>query len=151
MRAVSYTHLDGYKRQLDNLYEELTLYPRDSDELTVIRNSIMGGLSGFNATFSNRIHRWLEQVDAGVPRAHLDASGHEGLAVQETVSYTHLDVYKRQGLYPWVAKDSEQSGVLIFERNPYYFKVDTEGKQLPYVDKLISTLVQDTNLSLIHI
>jgi predicted dehydrogenase len=70
---------------LDNLYEELTLYPRDSDELTVIRNSIMGGLSGFTATFSNRIHRFLEQVDAGVPREQLDASGHEGLAVQEII------------------------------------------------------------------
>jgi UDP-N-acetylglucosamine 3-dehydrogenase len=70
---------------LDNLYEELTLYPRDSDELTVIRNSIMGGLSGFNATFTNRIHRFLEQVNVGAPHDQLDASGHEGLAVQEII------------------------------------------------------------------
>jgi predicted dehydrogenase len=70
---------------LDNLYEELTFYPRDSEELTVIRNSIMGGLSGFGATFTNRIHRWLEQVDAGVARDQLEASGHEGLAVQEII------------------------------------------------------------------
>lgn len=70
---------------LDNLYEELTLYPRRSDELTVIRNSIMGGLSGFNATFTNRIHRWLEQVNAKVPHAELEASGDEGLAVQEII------------------------------------------------------------------
>jgi len=70
---------------LDNLYEELTLYPRRSNELTVIRNSIMGGLSGFSATFSNRIHRWLEQVSAGVPHDQLDASGEEGLAVQEII------------------------------------------------------------------
>ncbi len=70
---------------LDNLYEELTLYPRRSDELTVVRNSIMGGLSGFGATFTNRIHRWLEQVDAGVPRTDIEASGEEGLAVQEII------------------------------------------------------------------
>ena len=70
---------------LDNLYEELTLYPRRSDELTVVRNSIMGGLSGFGATFTNRIHRWLEQVDAGAPRADIEASGEEGLAVQEII------------------------------------------------------------------
>ena len=70
---------------LDNLYQELTLYPRRSDELTVIRNSIMGGLSGFAATFSNRINRWIEQVDDGVPREEIDASGHEGLAVQEII------------------------------------------------------------------
>jgi predicted dehydrogenase len=70
---------------LDNLYEELTLYPKDSDELTVIRNSIMGGLSGFNATFTNRIHRWLEQISAEVPDEELEASGREGLAVQEII------------------------------------------------------------------
>jgi UDP-N-acetylglucosamine 3-dehydrogenase len=70
---------------LDNLYEELTYYPRHSDELTVIRNSIMGGLSGFGATFTNRIHRWLEQVSAGVPKREIDASGREGLAVQEII------------------------------------------------------------------
>jgi UDP-N-acetylglucosamine 3-dehydrogenase len=70
---------------LDNLYEELTYYPRHSDELAVIRNSIMGGLSGFGATFTNRIHRWLEQVSAGVPKGEIDASGREGLAVQEII------------------------------------------------------------------
>jgi predicted dehydrogenase len=70
---------------LDNLYEELTFYPRGGQELTVIRNSIMGGLSGFNATFSNRIHRWLEQVTAGVDRKEIEASGREGLAVQEII------------------------------------------------------------------
>jgi len=70
---------------LDNCYETLTLYPRRSDELTVIKNSIMGGLSGFGATFTNRINRWIEQVDAGVPRDEIDASGHDGLAVQELI------------------------------------------------------------------
>lgn len=70
---------------LENLYQELTLYPRRNDELTVVRNSIMGGLSGFSATFQNRIHRWLEQIDAGVPRDEIEASGSEGLAVQEII------------------------------------------------------------------
>ena len=30
-----------------------------------------------------------------------------------------------------------------YERNPYYFKVDTEGNQLPYVDKLVVEYVQN--------
>ncbi len=70
---------------LDNCYETLTLYPRHSEELTVVRNSIMGGLSGFGATFTNRINRWIEQVDAGVPREEIDAAGKDGLAVQEVI------------------------------------------------------------------
>jgi predicted dehydrogenase len=70
---------------LENLYELLTLYPRHSDELTVVRNSIMGGLSGFGATFTNRIHRWLEQLTAGDPPEQIEASGRDGLAVQEII------------------------------------------------------------------
>jgi len=31
----------------------------------------------------------------------------------------------------------------IYERNPYYFKVDEEGNQLPYIDEIKSELVQD--------
>ncbi len=70
---------------LDNCFEELTFYPRRGDELTVIRNSIMGGVQGFEATFKNRIHRWLEQVTQGVPREQVEASGEDGLAVQEVI------------------------------------------------------------------
>jgi len=70
---------------LDNCYEELTLYPRHSDELTVVRNSIMGGLSGFGATFTNRINTWIEEVSSGMPRDEIDASGKDGLAVQEVI------------------------------------------------------------------
>jgi predicted dehydrogenase len=70
---------------LDNCFVELTFYPRRSDELTVVKNSIMGGLTGFNDTFRTRIHRWLEQMDAKVLRDQIDASGEDGLAVQEVI------------------------------------------------------------------
>lgn len=69
---------------LDNVFEELTLYPRESPELTVIRNGIFG-MSGFGDTFKNRIHRWLEQVTAKVPREEIEASGEDGLGAQEII------------------------------------------------------------------
>jgi len=37
-------------------------------------------------------------------------------------------------------------GVYEYERNPYYFKVDTKGNQLPYIDKIVSTQVQDVEM-----
>jgi predicted dehydrogenase len=70
---------------LENLYEELTFYPRRSQELTVLRNSIMGGMTSFGQTFDKRIARWLEQLDAKVPREEIEASGEDGLAVQEII------------------------------------------------------------------
>lgn len=46
-------------------------------------------------------------------------------------------------LNPWLLAPSETPNVKVFDRNPYYFKVDTEGKQLPYVDKIVSIQVED--------
>jgi len=43
------------------------------------------------------------------------------------------------GLYPWIVKKSTSPSILTWERNPYYFKVDTKGQQLPYIDKIVST------------
>jgi peptide/nickel transport system substrate-binding protein len=37
---------------------------------------------------------------------------------------------------PYVAVSKTQT-TIIFERNPYYFKVDTNGRQLPYIDRII--------------
>jgi peptide/nickel transport system substrate-binding protein len=39
-------------------------------------------------------------------------------------------------LEPW-RPTNNTSQVQEYERNPYYFRVDTEGNQLPYVDKLV--------------
>ena len=49
-------------------------------------------------------------------------------------------------LTPWVSVASESPGIMVFERNPYYFKVDTEGKQLPYIDKIVSVQVEDVEM-----
>ena len=49
-------------------------------------------------------------------------------------------------LTPWVSVASETPGVMIFDRNPYYFKVDNEGKQLPYIDRIVSVQVEDVEM-----
>jgi peptide/nickel transport system substrate-binding protein len=38
---------------------------------------------------------------------------------------------------------------MIAERNPYYWKVDTEGKQLPYIDRIALTDVQNGEVATI--
>jgi len=41
-------------------------------------------------------------------------------------------------LYPWILTTPYGAGTqVVGERNPYYWKVDTEGRQLPYIDKLL--------------
>jgi peptide/nickel transport system substrate-binding protein len=46
-------------------------------------------------------------------------------------------------LQPWVFKSQPTQGVYVFERNPYYHKVDSAGQQLPYVDRVEVTWVAD--------
>ncbi|TBL79599.1 ABC transporter substrate-binding protein [Paenibacillus thalictri] len=46
-------------------------------------------------------------------------------------------------LRAWVAKNDPNSDQFIMERNPYYWKVDKQGNQLPYIDRIVASKVQD--------
>ncbi len=51
---------------------------------------------------------------------------------------------ERPTLRPWIFSDTPQAGkqTFGFTRNPYYFKIDTEGNQLPYIDEIRYTFVE---------
>ncbi len=40
-------------------------------------------------------------------------------------------------LGPWVPIEYKTDEIMIFRRNPYYWKVDESGKQLPYIEEVI--------------
>ena len=46
----------------------------------------------------------------------------------------------RPTLQPWVIKTPPPAQRFTFERNPFYHRIDSEGRQLPYLDKLILTM-----------
>jgi peptide/nickel transport system substrate-binding protein len=48
-------------------------------------------------------------------------------------------------LNPWVLKELSPQRA-VWERNPYFWKVDTSGNQLPYIDRILATIVTDGNL-----
>lgn len=39
-------------------------------------------------------------------------------------------------LWPWVPRAHSPSSPFVYVRNPYYFAVDPQGNQLPYIDRL---------------
>jgi peptide/nickel transport system substrate-binding protein len=51
-------------------------------------------------------------------------------------------------LYPWVMQDSS-STIMNWVRNPYYFKVDEAGQQLPYFDYVQSKYVENAEAKLL--
>lgn len=44
-------------------------------------------------------------------------------------------------LQPWVRDGAEKDGTFRFKRNPYFHRVDPEGRQLPYIDSVAMTVV----------
>lgn len=53
--------------------------------------------------------------------------------------------------YPWVLKTGVGEGSrVVFERNPYYWKTDPDGRQLPYIDRVIFEMVDDVEVLLLR-
>lgn len=53
-------------------------------------------------------------------------------------------------LFPWKTEDPRED-MHVLVRNPYYYKVDPEGNQLPYIDKIVHTRVMDAQTTLLKI
>jgi len=70
---------------IDDMYREATLYPAGDPEKRVYTNPLFGGFRGFEDTFQDRIHCFLEQVSAGTPPDEIDGSGADGLAAQKVL------------------------------------------------------------------
>jgi peptide/nickel transport system substrate-binding protein len=51
-------------------------------------------------------------------------------------------------LWPWKLQTAFGTGAtrVTAERNPYYFKVDTDGNQLPYIDKYVQELATNNEV-----
>jgi peptide/nickel transport system substrate-binding protein len=42
-------------------------------------------------------------------------------------------------LEPWILKTRPPAERIVFERNPYYYRIDGAGHQLPYIDRVVLT------------
>lgn len=54
----------------------------------------------------------------------------------DQLGYRYWQYAGRPTLRPWNITSPLTDQTLVFERNPYYWKVDKDGRQLPYVDKI---------------
>ncbi len=53
---------------------------------------------------------------------------------------------ERPSLSPWRVTVAATENPFVMERNPYFWKVDPEGNQLPYIDKIYHALVQSPEI-----
>jgi peptide/nickel transport system substrate-binding protein len=66
-------------------------------------------------------------------------------ALGRQTGYYHWNNPDRPQLRPWIVTNDVDSDLMIMRRNPYYWKIDAEGRQLPYMDELHFVRVADTN------
>ena len=52
-------------------------------------------------------------------------------------------------LIAWVPLDDNTGAIQRFERNPYFWKVDTANNQLPYIDRVETVFTPDTQTTLL--
>lgn len=77
-------------------------------------------------------------------------------AMGKETGYYYWNVPGRPTLRPWiVTADGDNNDCngeyFVMTRNPYYWKVDANGQQLPYVDELRYTRVADDQQSLLKV
>ncbi len=63
----------------------------------------------------------------------------------DQLGYRYWQYAGRPTLRPWNIVSPLTAQTLVFERNPYFWKVDQEGRQLPYIDT-IEFVNMDANL-----
>ncbi|MDM5338570.1 Gfo/Idh/MocA family oxidoreductase [Fictibacillus enclensis] len=84
---IEFCEAAGNKGRLtiDNVYEELTLFPHASKESRTIRNSVLTGMNGFDNTFKNRIDAFIHEIMQFTPPSQISGSGLEALAAQQVI------------------------------------------------------------------
>lgn len=98
-------------------------------------------LSQFHAKYNENIDELVaaeEGVEDWVGLFNKKASG----PTDDTNNYwNNLD---RPLLFPWIPTSVLGANTqMTMVRNPYYWKVDTEGNQLPYIDEIVGISYQD--------
>lgn len=54
--------------------------------------------------------------------------------------YSPYEIDQKPTLHPWIVTELT-SNQRVLERNPYFFGVDSEGQQLPYIDRIVARIV----------
>lgn len=120
-------------------------------DATTIRYSWSKPNPGFLPALANAYPLYIYQPSAYLKQFHADHADAEALkarvkeAGQRDWAALHnrknnmyrLDNPDLPALDPWVLKTKPPSERFVFVRNPYYHRVDSEGQQLPYIDRVV--------------
>jgi peptide/nickel transport system substrate-binding protein len=97
--------------------------------------------------YKNLLPEFIGEEAAAAKAAEL---GYKDVAAMgKETGYYFWNVVGRPTLRAWVTTADRDADLLVYTRNPYYWKVDAEGKQLPYEDEFHFVKVSDANQHLL--
>ncbi len=88
----------------------------------------------------------IDFTDADTLAAMATEAGQDGWA---SLYDYHDDWYmdtERPTINPWMPTNTLDNELFILERNPYFWQVDAEGNQLPYIDKVTHRLYETADV-----
>lgn len=100
-----------------------------------------GRVSGLYAPahYMKQFHMDLTDDQAGLEAKVKEAGFESWDQYYEDRSYWYLNP-DRPSIGPWLSKNALSEELFNMERNPYFFAVDADGNQLPYVDTITHRL-----------
>ncbi len=102
--------------------------------------------TGFwNSDDYNMPKHYLKQFDPHFNQRYKDYSAFD----KKNQSHFNPD---RPTLWPWKLQEIAEGGFkMVFARNPYYYMVDTAGRQLPYIDRVVCSYVPNEQVRVLKI
>ncbi len=106
------------------------------------------GMNGGGETYANMLSypaHYLRPYhpmigDPDIIRQRLEATGlQNAAALFRNMLYDVQNYPDYPRLWPWIYRKYQASPPYSLVRNPYYWMVDTQGHQLPYIDSLVFT------------
>jgi peptide/nickel transport system substrate-binding protein len=87
----------------------------------------------FNAKYASK--KWLRKVTKNGKRPNYWARYHRKRGRQYRFQNTKLPT-----LQPWINTTRTPAQRYVFVRNPYFYRVDTNGRQLPYINRVLMSI-----------
>ncbi|MEM7132720.1 MAG: ABC transporter substrate-binding protein [Chloroflexota bacterium] len=91
--------------------------------------------------------QWHIDFDAEAVEAAVAAEEQEDWVALYRSKLDYLNSVDRPVIFAWqVTTPASSATQVVAERNPYYWKTDPEGNQLPYIDKLVYPIVESVDV-----
>jgi peptide/nickel transport system substrate-binding protein len=117
--------------------------------LKQLASDLSSGMVGYPKHYLQQFHR--NYVDEEELARQARASGRDFWfqLFRDKKEWRNVDMPR---LWAWVCTDPPPARPARFTRNPYYWKVDAEGRQLPYIDAVTFDIydIETINLKLIN-